>query len=95
MRTFILSTGAAAAMGLFAVGSANAAPIAVHGVIAAPAVTTDVACRMVKKTVVRNGVRRVTTTRTCSPVVGARRVYVAPKRYYRPAPRPGITVRVR
>lgn len=93
MRTFILSTGAAAAMGLFAMGSANAAPIAVHGVIAAPAVTTDVACRMVKKTVVRNGVRRVTTTRSCTPT--ARRVYVAPKRYYRPAPRPGITVRVR
>lgn len=96
MRNILLSAGVAGAMGVLAMGSANAAPIAVHGVIAAPAVTTDVACRTVKKVVVKNGVRRVTTTQQCTraPVV-SRRVYVAPRRYYRPAPRPGIVVRVR
>ena len=60
----------------------------------APAATTDVACRTVKKTVVRNGVRRVTTSRECTrgPAYG-KRVYVAPRRYTRPAP--GLTIRVR
>ena len=91
MRTLILSTGFAAAMGAFAMAPASAAPIATHGVIGAPAATTDVACRTVKKVVIKNGVKRVTTTQQCTP---AARVYVAPRRYYRPA-RPGITVRVR
>lgn len=98
MRAYILSTGLAAALGVFAMGPANAAPIATHGVIAAPAVTSDVACRTVKKTVIRNGVRRVTTTRECTrgPVVrervyGARRYY-GPRRY---DSAPGISIRVR
>ncbi|MFC3692692.1 hypothetical protein [Chenggangzhangella methanolivorans] len=92
MRTFILSTGFAAAMGAFAVAPASAAPISTHGVLVAPVVTDNVACVVKKKTVIRNGVKRVTTVRDCGPV--ARRTYIAPRRYYRPA-RPGITVRVR
>lgn len=96
MRTFILSTGFAAAMGAFAMAPANAAPIATHGVVAAPAFTSDVACRTVKKVVVSRGVKRVTTRQECTRAPMMRkRAYVAPRRYYRPAPRPGITVRVR
>ena len=91
MKAILLSTGFATAMGFAALTSANAAPIATHGVIAAPEVTTQVQCRTVKRVVYRGGVKRVTTTRSCAP---AARVYVAPRRYYR-APRPGITVRVR
>lgn len=91
MKGFILSAGVAGLLGATAMAPASAAPIATHGVIVAPAVTTDVACRVVKKTVIRNGVRRVTTTRDCGRRAG---VYVAPKRYYR-RPSSGITVRVR
>lgn len=96
MKSLILSTGVAAAMGVIAMGSANAAPISTHGMIAAPAVTSDVACRTVKKTVFRNGVKRVTTSKQCDGMgrPGAR-VYVAPRRYYarpRPYRRPGVSV---
>ena len=94
MKALILSTGVAAAMGVVALGSASAAPIATHGVIAAPAVTSDVACRTVKKTVFRNGMKRVTTTKQCDGMgrPGAR-VYVAPRRYSaRPYRRPGVSV---
>lgn len=97
MKGFILSVGVAGLLGAMAMAPANAAPIATHGVIVAPAATTDVACRTVKKVVVSRGVRRVTTSRQCSPGAG---VYVAPRGYYAPRrayrrPSTGITVRVR
>jgi hypothetical protein len=91
MKGLILSATMAAGLGLFAAGSANAAPIATHGVIVAPAVTTDVACRTVKKVVVRNGVRRVTNSRVCNrgPVVRKR---VVRRGYGYRAPRPGVRI---
>lgn len=92
MRTFLLAAGVAAAMGAFAIAPASAAPIATHGVIVAPAATTDVACRTVKKVVFRNGVKRVTTTQQCSRPVFRERVVVGPRRR---APAVGIGVRIR
>lgn len=95
MKALILSTGLAAAMGVFAMGSAGAAPIATHGVIQAPAGVTGVACRTVKKTVFRNGVKRVTTTKQCDGMGPRAGVYVAPRRAYvqpRPYRRPGVSV---
>ncbi len=92
MRTFLLATGAAAILGAFAMSPASAAPIATHGVIVAPAATTDVACRTVKKVVFKNGVKRVTTTQQCSRPVYRERVVVGPRRR---APAVGIGVRIR
>lgn len=95
MKTVLLTTSVAAAIGALSMGAANAAPIATHGTIVAPSASTEAACRTVKRTVWRGGVKRVTTTRSCSPTAGyyAPRRYYAPRPYYRPA-RPGITVRV-
>lgn len=66
MKTILLSTGLAAALGVFAMAPASAAPIATHGVVLAPAGATDVACRTVTKTTYRNGVKRSVTSRECS-----------------------------
>lgn len=90
MKGLILSATMAAGLGLFAAGSAVAAPIATHGVILAPAATTDVACRVVKRTVIRNGVRRVTTTRDCGRTVVRKRV--VRRGYGYRAPRPGVRI---
>lgn len=92
MRTLLLSTGFAVAMGAFAMGSANAAPISTRVVVAAPAAITDVACRQVKKVVFKNGVKRVTTFQECSRPVVRERVVVGPRRR---APVVGIGVNIR
>jgi hypothetical protein len=92
MKGLLLSTTFAAGLGALAMGPANAAPISTHGVIVAPAGATDVACRTVKRVVVRNGVRRVTTTKDCGrPVVQRRRVYRNGRYYYEPY-RPGVGI---
>lgn len=95
MKTILLSTGFALGLGLLATAPSSAAPLPVHG-IAAPSLMNDVACRTVTKRVRRpNGTIRVTRSRVCDarPVYRDRRV--DRHRVYRPAPRPGITVRVR
>lgn len=95
MKGFILSAAAAGLFGAMAMAPANAAPIATHGVILAPAGASDVACRTVKRTVVRNGVRRVTTTRECGrTTVQRRRVFRNGRYYYEPI-RPGVSINIR
>jgi hypothetical protein len=92
MKGLLLSTTLAAGFGVFAMAPANAAPIATHGIVAAPASVTDVACRTVKRTVVRNGVRRVTTTKDCGrTTVKRRRVYRNGRYYYEPVS-PGVSI---
>lgn len=96
MKALLLSAGMAAGLGAVAFSPAYAAPIAAHGVVLAPTVTSDVACRTVKKIVTRNGVRRVTTTRVCDrprTYVERRRVYRGGRYYYEPV-RPGIGIGV-
>lgn len=95
MKTFLLSAGLALGLGAVALSPAEATPLAMRGAIAAPTATTDVACRVVKKTVYRNGVKRVTTTRECG-----RPGWRSDRRYDRRdfrdhhRPRPGISVHV-
>ncbi|MBB3973877.1 hypothetical protein [Hansschlegelia beijingensis] len=105
MRTALLSAAALAlGLGAFAAAPASAAPIATHATIAAPAAVSDVACRTVRKTVWRNGVKRTVTSRECDRAnrswrrdrVVERRYRPGPRPYYRPAPpRPGIGIYVR
>ncbi|WP_271166750.1 hypothetical protein [Hansschlegelia plantiphila] len=103
MKTFLIATGMALGLGAFALAPAEAAPISTRAAIAAPTATSDVACRVVKKTVYRNGVRRVTTSKTCDrggygygprPAYGygPRPAYgygPRPRYGYGPRPRPG------
>ena len=96
MKGFILSAGVAGLFGAMAMAPASAAPIATHGVILAPAGASDVACRTVKRTVVRNGVRRVTTTQECSrPQAQQRRRVFRNGRYYYEPMRPGLSINIR
>lgn len=100
MKTLILSTGFAALLGAMAIAPANAAPIATHSVVVAPSMTSDVACRTVKRTTFRNGVKRTVTSQECSrPRVVERRVYRDDRPRYRhydrrPA-RPGLSINIR
>ncbi|MET0314049.1 MAG: hypothetical protein ABW275_06605, partial [Hansschlegelia sp.] len=73
MKKFLLSAGLAFGLGVAAFTPAEAAPISTRGAIAAPAATADVDCRTVRKTVYRNGVKRVTTTRECDRGFSERR----------------------
>ncbi|GLK79486.1 hypothetical protein [Methylopila turkensis] len=99
MKTLLLSTGLAFGLGVFALAPASAAPV-VKSTVVTTGVVSDSACRMVEKRVRRNGVVRITRTRECTrPRVVERRVYrdnrrYAPRPYYRPDPRPGISIRV-
>jgi hypothetical protein len=87
MKRFLLPAGMALGLGALAFSPANAAPIATHGVVLAPTVTSDVGCRTVKKIMTRNGVRRVTTTRICDRDRYSRNRYVERRRVYRHGPR--------
>ncbi|HVI27247.1 hypothetical protein [Hansschlegelia sp.] len=97
MKTALLSAAAVAlGLGAFAAAPASAAPIATHATIVAPAATSDVGCRTVRKTVWNHGVKRTVTTRQCDRArVVERRYRPAPRYYHRPAPRPGIGIYVR
>lgn len=107
MKGLILSAGLALGLGGLSLAPAAAAPLAPAGVFAAPTLVDQVACRTVTKSVRRNGVTRITKTQQCTPNrygqrryygnggrVYDRRVYRSDRPYYRPAPRPGFTVRV-
>ncbi|MFC7052345.1 hypothetical protein ACFQI3_06550 [Hansschlegelia quercus] len=72
MKKFLLSAGLAFGLGVVAFAPAEAAPISTRAAVAAPASTADVDCRTVRKTVYRNGVKRVTTTRECDRGYGDR-----------------------
>ncbi len=100
MKGLILSAGLALGLGGLSLAPAAAAPLAPVGVVVAPSLVDQVACRTVTKSVRRNGVTRITKTQQCTPNrygqrrVYDRRVYRNDRPYYRPAPRPGFTVRV-
>lgn len=107
MKGLILSAGLALGLGGLSLTPAAAAPLAPVGVVVAPSLVDNVACRTVTKSVRRNGVTRITKTQQCDrPRYSQRRVYGNSRRvydrrvyrndrpYYRPAPRPGFTVRV-
>ncbi|WP_020179487.1 hypothetical protein [Methylopila sp. M107] len=101
MRTFLLSSCVAGALGVLAMGSANAAPIATHGVIQAPSAIADVQCRTVKRVTYSYGVKRVVTSQECArpvyrdrPVYRERRErYIERRDYRRPGPSIGIQIR--
>jgi hypothetical protein len=100
MKKFLLSAGLAFGLGVAAFAPAEAAPISTRGAIAAPAATADVDCRTVRKTVYRNGVKRVTTTRECDRDRGfGRDRDYRDHRVGRPGygygrPRPGLNIHV-
>ncbi|MFC7052344.1 hypothetical protein ACFQI3_06545 [Hansschlegelia quercus] len=64
MKNLMLSTALAAGLGALSLAPASAAMIGKAPVAAAPAIT-DVACRTVEKTTMRNGVRKTVTSREC------------------------------
>jgi hypothetical protein len=64
MKNLMLSTALAAGLGAISLAPASAAMLAKAPVAATPA-TSDVACRTVEKTTMRNGVRRTVTSREC------------------------------
>lgn len=94
MKIALLSTSFALGLGLLASAPASAGPLATPGTLLAPSVVSDVACRVVTKRVRRpNGTVRVTRTRVCDAGPRWRRDW-RHGRPYRPAPRPGVTIRV-
>lgn len=94
MKTILLSTGVALGLGLLATAPSSAASLPLHAPFAGQGLVSDVACRTVTRRVTRpNGTVRVTRSRVCDrPVYRERRVYR--DRMYRPAPRPGVSIRV-
>lgn len=99
MKFIAAAAGLALGLGSLALApAAQAAPLSAPARVVAPSVVSDVACRTVTRRVVRpNGTVRYVRTRTCDrwrrPAYRERRYYHG-RRYYRPAPRPGVTIRV-
>jgi hypothetical protein len=100
MKNLMLSTALAAGLGALSLAPASAAMIGKAPVAATPA-TTDVSCRTVEKTTMRNGVRRTVTSRECDDDRYERRVYsdrdrdrrYVDRREYRDE-RPGISLQL-
>ena len=98
MKNLMLSTALAAGLGALSLAPASAAMLGKAPVAATPAIT-DVSCRTVEKTTMRNGVRRTVTSRECDDDRSERRVYrerdrrYGDRRDYRDE-RPGISLQL-
>lgn len=89
MNRMIALAASAAGLSVFAITPSVAAPTMPHQGLSAPSTIENVACRTVKKTVWKNGKKRVVTTRSCDR---PRRVFRNGRWYY---DRPGIGIRIR
>lgn len=64
MKNLLISAGLALGLGAVSFASANAAPIT-RATVVAPAATSDVGCRTVKRVTYRNGMKRVVSSQEC------------------------------
>lgn len=88
----IVST-AAVLIGLVIASAANSAPLKPNAGVTNPNSVTKVACKTVKKTVLRNGKRVVTTTEDCGRE--RRRVYRNGRYYYEGEPGFNLGIQIR